>query len=156
MMFNQHCPIRLLNKRSSFSIVRQLKPSHSTLSLRDIGRQAPSISVFKPTINDSKDNEIMQLQAEIDEKDKKIKSLEDTLEDTRGKVGYYRNQATEIEAKLKEQKTSFRGSFSTGVFDALMNQQDTWKDKQETGEYKQRMEKMVDELTEVNLLPCTH
>ncbi len=129
----------------------QLQPSHSTFSLRDTSRLTPNMALFKPTNSSSHDQDaLIQLQAEIEEKNTKIKSLEDTLEDTRAKVGYYRNQATEMESKLKQQKTSFRGSFSTGVFDALMQQQDRCTEKQEMELCKRRMEKMVDELTEVS------
>ena len=88
------------------------------------------------------------MQSKIDEQETEIESLTNNLEGSNGKVEYYRNQVKETEEKLKAQKVLKRGSFSTGVFDALM-QHDVWREKKEKEDQKERMGKMVTELTEV-------
>ncbi len=127
---------------------RQLKPSHSTFSLRETNRNSQT-ALFRPQSDCNHDEEQTKLRAEIEEKNSEIESLQDTLEDTRAKVGYYRNQASELEEKLTATKKNVRGSFSTGIFDALM-EHDVWKEKEEKEECMMRMERMVTDLTEVS------
>ncbi len=153
--FSQQCPIRLLKLRSSSNqfTFRQLKPSHSTLSLRETNRtpQTSALSLFRSKSDCNPDQEeLTKLRAEIEGKNSEIESLQDTLEDTKAKVGYYRNQAAELEEKLTAQRVNnVRGSFSTGIFDALM-EHDVWKEKEEKEECMMRMERMVTDLTEVS------
>lgn len=96
------------------------------------------------------DEELTQLKCEIDEQRAKIESVTSEKMILIGKVQYYRNQLTEMEEKVKSQQAMQRGSFSTGVFDALM-EHDIWKEKKENEEQKKRMARMVSALTEVEL-----
>lgn len=131
---------------NQFTFSRHLKLSYSTLSLREPSASLQSTPHYKCC---NHEDEVDKLRSELEEKNAKIRSLEDILGEMKGKVAYYQNQTNELEGELKAQRFNARGSFSTGVFDALM-QHDVWKEKQEKEACKQRMEKMVTELTEVS------
>ena len=151
--FSKCCPINPLKLRSSFGqfTFRQLKNAHSTLSLRSFDDTGRKGSFNPPVVRDcGHTSELAQLRSEAEEQRTKIESLEETLKETRGKVAYYRNQANELEEKLQTRPTNARGSFASGVFDALM-QHDVWKEKKEKEECQQQIEKMIAELTEVCL-----
>lgn len=171
--FNQLCPVRAIKLRSGsgrFTLPRYNRSEKSIPVRSSYQEITPHSSTRKATPIQPVDlkcgheiQELVQTQSKIDEQETEIESLKRTLEERDRKLDYYRNQVKEMEEKLKAQKAVQRGSFSTGVFDALM-QHDVWKEKKEKDEQKERMGKMVTDLTEVycvesmgleQLLPCT-
>lgn len=100
------------------------------------------------------DTQMMQMRLDMEEQKKEIETLKERLKSAQAEIEERKKRVRELEEQIKSyqpQKLSVRNSFSSGVLDAMQREmtQEVEKEKKDKEEYKQRLDAMVTEITQV-------
>ena len=108
---------------------------------------------YSPTRDDSAqcghEQELKKLKQEIEEKGVEIKMLKSHLETIKSELSLEKAQVEELK---KSQRLNQRGSFTSGVIDAIQQemQQQIVEEKEMKQKYKKRLDTMITEITQVS------